>query len=170
MSSEAKRRIRELMELYCRAWDRADIELALSIWHPDGTAQYLTEPVRDVRTMIPERLSARRATQVVTSHQVTNAVIAVEGDRAVSEAYGTAWQQQPGENGAIMQIHFFSRYLDSWSCRDGRWGLDHRRVLLDGHSVSSFEPLPALQAATGLGRMGPDDPSYAHLASLKAVG
>lgn len=70
----------------------------------------------------------------------------------------------------ITQIHFFSRYLDGRSHREGRRGLDHRRVVLDGSSLSSFAPMPALQAAVGSEAATRTDLFYAHCATLaKAV-
>lgn len=155
--------INEAHGRYCRAWDRGDVPLALSVWHPDGTAQYLAEPVRKVREMVPQRLNARVGTGVVTSHQITNMVLAVREEKARSETYGTAWMQQRLEDGHILQHHYFCRYLDAWSRRAGVWAIDHRRVVLDGYSRQVLQPNPALEAALGVGSMDTKDPSYAHL-------
>lgn len=162
---EARAAISEAHGRYCRAWDRADVPLALSVWHPDGTAQYLAEPVRKVREMVPERLGARAGTGVVTSHQITNMVLVVRDAKARSETYGTAWMHQRVEGGDILQHHYFCRYLDAWSRRGGVWAIDHRRVVLDGYSRQVLQPDPALEAALGVGRMDTKDPSYEHLNS-----
>jgi hypothetical protein len=161
-----KRAIAEVLGRYCRAWDRGDVKLALTLWHPDGTAQYPGEETVPVATMIPQRLLARRKLGVTTSHQVTNMVIVVRGDLAVSEAYGTAWLVEPASGGRVVQHHYLCRYLDRWSRRGGRWAIDHRRVLLDASTVQTLKVDRGVRAALGQGHMGPQDPSYPHFAAL----
>ena len=166
---EARTAIADALARYCRAWDRCDVELALTVWHPDGTAQYLAEPVAPVASFIPQRLNGRRDLGMVTSHQITSMVVHARGDRAASEAYGTAWTQQRTADGQVKQHHYFHRYLDRWSRRAGVWAIDHRRVILDGYSVQIVVGGdPALDKALGASRSGPDDPSYAHFADFES--
>jgi len=95
------------------------------------------------------------------SHQITNVLLEVDGNRAASESYVTValWQRLAG--GGVVEIVGRGRYLDRWSCRDGRWAIDHRRFLSDmQHAVT----LSADQAPQGQdGRRDRSDPSYAVL-------
>lgn len=140
--------------------------LALTVWHADGTAQYPGEAVRPVAQMIPERLTARQGLGMVTSHQVTNMLVEFSGDHAASEAYGTAWTQQRRPDGTVAQQHYFCRYLDRWSRRQGVWAIDHRQVVLDGFSEQVVTQDPAMLRALGPSSMDTSDPSYAHFAGL----
>lgn len=173
MPSDDARKVRaeiaEVLSRYCRAWDRCDVALGLSVWHPDGTAQYLNEPAAPIATFIPERLNKRRQLGLVTSHQITNLVVETAGDLAASEAYGAAWSQERLDDGTIHELHYFCRYLDRWSRRDGRWAIDSRVVILDGCSERRFAPVRGLDEAVGRTRMNEDDPSYAHFASLRGA-
>ena len=65
-----------------------------------------------------------------TSHQVTNILIEVDGDRATSETYVTVCLR-----GAEADIVGRGRYHDTWSRRDGRWGVDVRRYRDDIQQV-----------------------------------
>src|SRR5262249_25684446 len=69
-------------------------------------------------------------------HQVTNILIAVDGDRAVSESYVIAMLWKTNDAGVLTKMQAVGRYADRWSCRDGRWAIDHRRVRFGA-------PLPA---------------------------
>ena len=75
---------------------------------------------------------------------MTNILIAVEGDTAVSETYMTAsLRAQPTENSASTSV-VRGRYADRWSKRNGRWAIDHRLYTLDFHDgdrVDRVEPV-----------------------------
>src|SRR5580692_6010122 len=86
----AKQEITEVIYSYCRAVDRLDYELASTLWHPDGTTIYEgaldctgAEFVADMKKTHEERF-------VSHSHQVSNILIEIDGDRATSESYVTA--------------------------------------------------------------------------------
>jgi SnoaL-like protein len=51
------------------------------------------------------------------------------------------------------------RYLDRWSCRGGRWAIDHRRWVLDFGEVGRH----VLNPLSGTGARDRTDPSYAAL-------
>src|SRR5258708_277930 len=73
------------------------------------------------------------------SHQVTNVLIEVDGDRAASEAYvtGTLWDLT--ETGALSQLVAVGRYLDRSSRPDGRCAIGHRQFVYD----AVFTPAPS---------------------------
>ena len=87
-----KQAIPELLYRYCRAMDRIDRDLTLSIWHKDGTCNYSsTNGAADMlfRDYLSGSTKARQGF-ANHSHQITNILIELSGDRAVSEAYFTA--------------------------------------------------------------------------------
>lgn len=148
----------DLIYRYCRAVDRLDEPLGHSIWHEDGTADYGEEfyvgPGRGVIDLICRQ---HRGT-LAHSHQVTNVLIRLAGDRAGSESYCFATLRVERE-GKPMQISVWTRYIDRWSRREGRWGLDHRTAIRDFDEIREVVPV----SSTARGRRDRDDPSYAVL-------
>jgi hypothetical protein len=110
---------------YCRAMDRIDHELGYSIWHEDGTADYGVEVFQGTGRGFIDFVCGQHRGTLNHSHQVTNIVIELDGDRAGSEAYMTL-SMRVERDGRLMQIGVLSRYIDRWSKRDGRWAIDHR--------------------------------------------
>lgn len=154
-----KEAIRELIYTYCRAVDRIDIPLGHSIWHEDGVADYGAHyyqgPGRGVIDLICQSHQALTS----HSHQVSNILVRLDGDRAFSESYVTGTMRST-RDGKVMQIGVWGRYLDAWERRDGRWGLVKREVMFDHDELREVTPAGQPSRAT----RGPDDPSYAYLA------
>jgi len=119
----AKQAITETLHRYCYAMDRIDPELGAQIWHPDGMAHYgptiFDGPAAD---FLKRAFELHRLTKG-TSHQVTNIMISVDGDRATSESYVHACIRMNDGNDVVVR----GRYLDTWSCRGGEWRIDERR-------------------------------------------
>jgi hypothetical protein len=118
----AKQAITEVLHRYCYAMDRIDPDLGAQIWHPDGTAHYgratFEGRAEDYLTQVLEQHRQSEG----TSHQLSNIMIVVDGDRATSESYVHACIRVRGDDIVVR-----GRYLDSWSCRDGQWRIDDRR-------------------------------------------
>jgi hypothetical protein len=125
----AKQAITEQLHRYCHGLDRFDRGLA-DIWHPGGTASYAGifegtgAGFLDWVWPVHEGFEA-------TSHQVTNILIDVDGDRATSETYVTVCLRGPD-----VDIVDRGRYADTWSLRDGRWGVDARRFTGDIQQIT----------------------------------
>lgn len=155
----AKQAITEVLYRYCRGLDRMDRELADTVWHPGGTGDYgvifkgTGEEFLD--WVWPVHAAMRRH-----SHQITNILIEVDGDHAVSEAYVTVALRNEVESGRVVDIIGRGRYLDRWSRRDGRWAIDHRRFVDDFTNVVDV-PASAMtdESHTGAQR-DRHDPSY----------
>jgi hypothetical protein len=149
--SEAKQAITEVIYRYCRALDRMDRELADSVWHPDGTADY-GPTFQGPAAGLLDCLWSNHAKLLGHSHQVTNILIEVRGDRAGSEAYvtGTLWNRS--DSGVLTHMVALGRYLDRWSRRDGVWAIDHRRFVYD-LAYSSPPPTPGDAHGDGLTRL-----------------
>jgi SnoaL-like domain len=160
-----KQAITEVLYTYCRAMDRIDQELTLSIWHPDGTCNYSsTEGVPDMlfRDYLPGSTKARQSF-ANHSHQITNILIRPNGDRAVSEAYFTASLQTHPIDGRVLEHLWRGRYLDRWSQRDGKWAIDHRQVVFDSYTPYEFDAERLKGMPLKLSRRDGNEPSYGHL-------
>ncbi|WP_167854702.1 nuclear transport factor 2 family protein [Mangrovimicrobium sediminis] len=148
------REITDLIYRYCRSVDRLDIPLGHSIWHDGGTADY-GELYEGPGPGVIDLICRQHEHTLHHSHQVTNILIALDGEQAGSEAYCTATLRlRDGQ--AIRQISVWSRYLDQWSRRDGRWGLDHRQAVIDFDEIREVTPMAEHQ----VGRRDRQDPSY----------
>jgi hypothetical protein len=125
----AKQEITEVIYLYCRAMDEIDRKLGLTIWHPDGTADYGVIFTGTGAEFI-EWVSGVHETMTDTSHQVTNILIEIDGDTAKSECYVTAALRMQID-GVLSDQIVRGRYVDRWSRREQRWALDHRQYVPD---------------------------------------
>ncbi|GLU24699.1 hypothetical protein SLE2022_406000 [Rubroshorea leprosula] len=92
------------------------------------------------------------------SHQIANILIDLDGDRAGSEAYVTATLRMENA-GVARQMTVWSRYVDRWSRRDGRWAIDARVAVTDFDEIRDVVPM----RDHAVGRRDGDDPSCAVL-------
>jgi len=120
----AKQAITEALHSYCHGLDRFDRGQA-DIWHEGGTADY-GDIFQGTGAGFLDWVWPVHETFEVTSHQVTNILITVDGDRATSETYVTVCLR-----GADVDIVDRGRYSDTWSFRGGRWAVDARRFTGD---------------------------------------
>jgi hypothetical protein len=150
--------ITDLIYRYCRSVDRLDIPLGHSIWHDDAIADYGAAIYQGPGRGVIDQICAQHLQTLHHSHQISNIIIDLAGDRAGSESYVTATlRMKQGE--ALMQITVWSRYIDQWSRRAGRWGLDKRVTVIDFDEIREVKPL----SGPGRGRRDRNDPSYAVL-------
>lgn len=153
--------IEELIYRYCRSVDRIDPALGYSIWHRNAVADYGEFYHGDGPGVIDLICEQHRHT-LCHSHQVSNILIQLDGDRAGSECYVTAnLRIKRGEQ--LQQMTVWSRYIDEWSKRDGRWGIDKRIAIRDFDEVRDVVPLSSTEAAGSRDR---SDPSYGVLGDL----
>jgi hypothetical protein len=161
----AKQAIAETLYRYCRAMDRIDAAMTLSVWHPYATCNYgSAQGVPDMlfRDYLAGSTQAR-AGFANHSHQIANILIRPDGDRAVSEAYFTASLQTRPQDGMVTEHLWRGRYLDRWTRHDGKWLIAHRQVVFDSYTPHDFPAARLDGMPLSLGRRDADDPSYAHL-------
>lgn len=134
-----KQEIRDVLSRYCRGLDRMDKEMAYSVWHADGSAHYYDMFEGSGHDFVDWVWQAHVPMQC-HSHQITNVLTEVDGDKAVSEAYVTVvlWTLPDAES-KQMEIVGRGRYLDRWSKRDGRWAIDHREHVLDMQTLHKLD-------------------------------
>lgn len=131
----ATQAIRDQLSRYCRGLDRMDKQMAYSVWHSDGTAHYIDMFEGTGHGFVDWVWQAHEGMER-HSHQITNVLCEVNGDKASSEAYVTVvlWTVKDS-NGQQQEIIGRSRYLDSWSLRDGHWAIEHRTHVLDMQTI-----------------------------------
>jgi SnoaL-like domain len=147
--------ITDLIYRYCRAVDRLDVPLGHSIWHDGATADYGADIYQGDGRGAIDHICAQHRRTLHHSHQVSNILIDLEGDRAGSEAYVTA-SLRVRRNEQLIQITVWGRYVDRWSRRNGRWGLDHRLTIRDFDEIREVTPVHDHD----VGRRDRSDPSY----------
>ena len=150
--------ITDLIYLYCRSVDRLDIPLGHSIWHDDSYADYGADVYQGDGRGVIDLICAQHLKTLAHSHLVTNILIEVDGDRASSESCHFATLRIAAPEG-FRQISVWGRYLDSWSRRDGRWGIDRRHTVRDFDEIRDVTRLQHHD----VGRRDRSDPSYAIL-------
>jgi len=124
---------------YCRAMDRIDRELGYSIWHEDGTADYGHNFQGTGRDFV-DHVCTQHSHLSMHSHQVSNILIEINDDHAGSESYVTATLRMQ-RDGKMLQMTVISRYVDTWSRRDGRWAIDHRIAVMEMDEVREVTPM-----------------------------
>ncbi len=119
--------ILECIQRESRARDRQDSTQIESCWWPDGVDEH-----GSVITMVPAY--AARANMGhsmnfhMTSHNITNQVLEINGDTAWCESYvvgGLFWLD--GKKTTIA----FGRYLDQLERRDGEWRMHTRKCTIE---------------------------------------
>jgi hypothetical protein len=152
-----RQEITDLIHRYCRSVDRLDVPLGRSIWHEDGTADYGKTVYQGPGRDIIDQICAQHLHTLHHSHQVANISIDLDGDRAGSESYVTATLRlKSGDQ--LRQITVWGRYVDRWSRRNGRWGLDHRVFVRDFDEIRDVVAMSEPDA-----RRDRSDPSFSVL-------
>lgn len=125
---------------YCRSMDRLDVAAGHSVFHEDSIADCGEIYQGTGRGWIDYVLELHK-TLLQHSHQVTNIIIEIDGDRAGSESYAfVTLRVQDGERTLLNEM--WMRYVDSWSKRDGEWGIDRRDCIVDYGSMREVDPVP----------------------------
>ncbi len=153
-----RQQITDLIYRYCRALDRIDHDLGYSIWHEGGTADYGADVFVGSGRDFIDHVCRQHSGLLTHSHQMSNIIIELDGDTAASESCVTATLRMKRDD-RLMQMMVWSRYVDTWSRRNGRWGIDHRIAIIDMDEIREVTPL----SGRSMGRRDRQDPSYAVL-------
>ena len=90
-------------------------------------------------------------------------MIELRGTEAAVESYFSAWQRQPGPDGALVEVHMAGRYVDRFEKRDDEWRVADRIVVFDWVEE---RPAPTTSEAERFGHRQPigancpNDPVY----------
>jgi SnoaL-like domain len=164
--TDAFLQINDVLNRYCRGWDRWDEAALRSCFHPDSTHQHggFKGLSSDFLTVAWKSVANVKS----MTHYCSNVSIEVAGDSAVSECYFLAHHRQPVKDGSGDEDWFLmGRYVDRFEKRDGLWKIAHRRGLHDysRHISPADTELDGVPAEQISGRK-PDDPLYTMLAAL----
>jgi SnoaL-like domain len=156
--------IMEQLYRYCRSVDRLDVPLGHAVFHEDSYADFGL--YKGTGRGWIDYICEEHKNFLHHSHQVTNIVLEIDGNRAGSESYVTATLRSREPDGRIMQRMFWARYVDTWSKRGGHWAIDNRECVIDFDQLSEVTPIGDHLRA----RRDARDPSYAALgAALDAA-
>lgn len=150
-----RQQITDLIYRYCRSVDRLDVALGHSIWREDGYADYGADVYQGSGRGSIDHICAQHRRTLMHSHQMSNIIIELDGDRAGSESYVTA-NLRVKRGDQLLQMSVWSRYVDRWSRRDGRWGLDRRIAIREFDEVREVRAMYEHDVA----RRDGADPSY----------
>jgi len=152
--------ITEQIYRYCRAVDRLDIPLGHSVFHENASADYGDSLYQGDGRGVIDFICAAHLLALSHSHQVSNSIIDLDGDRAGSETYFHSATRLMQDD-KVMQIRVWGRYLDDWSRRDGQWRIDNRLTLFDFDEIREVTEMVRRNA-----NRDHTDPSYAVLKGL----
>ncbi len=155
-----KQAIHDVMMRYCRGVDRLDAELIGSAYHPDAYDDHCGREFTGA-TVGPGIAGWMAETMEMTSHQITNQTIVIDGDFAGSESYYTETHILKEGEQRVKGI-VVGRYIDRLERRDGEWRIIHRRVVMEGSSEVPIDLL-AERLVAKLWTTDRNDPSYAVL-------
>jgi len=153
--------IHDCLMAYCRAVDRLDRDLLLSVYHPDA--------VEDHGVFVGSRegfadwvIGYHTRAQHATQHVITNHVCDLDGDVAHCETYYMLAAMNV--DGAPLTLTG-GRYIDRFERREGRWAIALRKVVSDwwgqpGEATLSPEGRMVLNAGVHASR-DRSDTSYA---------
>ena len=122
-----KQAITEVLLSYCRAVDRADLDLLRSCYHADATEDHggtFCGPASAYVDMLAPILPR----SAPMSHSSSNILIALDGDRALVESHILAFARlkKAGEKFDTLTL---ARAIDRFEKRDGQWKIAARRMV-----------------------------------------
>lgn len=162
---EAHQKITDVLFRYARGNDRLDAALISSCFWPDAHVTFLPYdgPAPGFVTLAMKILSSLLWCQ----HYITNVMIDVRGDQAVSECYFFAHHHtKKNKAGHEEEQYYEGRYLDRLERRDGVWKSAFRHGFMDFiETTPSPQPYSSIQ---GHSVYGPSDPIFKMLAELRA--
>jgi hypothetical protein len=159
----AERDITRALNTYCRAIDRRDAELLISVYHPgaiDDHGGAFCGPAEDYVTWVVEHL----LNFVSTMHTLHNILIDVDlsSSTARVESYCIAHHVRAGVGEDLIMDVFACRYLDQFEKRpDTGWRIAHRVVVREWRLRQPMLSEAEQPAGFALARRDRTDWSYA---------
>jgi hypothetical protein len=150
-----KQAITEAIYRYGRSMDRLDRQLGYSVFWPEAKADYHEQMYQGSGHGFVDMVMEAHLQFLTHSHQFSNILIAVDGERASSETYGDVTLRRVGEDGRFVDTRSLGRYVDQWERRSGEWRIIDRKYLHDFD-----ETIPSAGAFLTTGRRDRLDPSY----------
>ncbi|MGE3619395.1 MAG: nuclear transport factor 2 family protein [Acidimicrobiia bacterium] len=154
-----KEEIREVLRLYCRAFDRWDWELARSLFHPDAHDDHGV--YQGSALGLIEHAESILKTWESHQHSLGTVIVELDGDVAHTEAYFVARSLRKGPEGdGEIVSEMYGRYVDRFERRDGAWKIARRTTVLDFRDSHERLPVDAADAQFTQGRRDRSDAAY----------
>jgi uncharacterized protein (TIGR02246 family) len=138
--------IRQLVERYAEAADRADGAAVAALFTDDGVLEAWMDPTRDEPTAT-RRGHDEIATAVnaiasyrATNHTIASSVADVDGDRAQGGTRCVAHHVETPENGGHDRV-LYIRYVEQFARIDARWRFTRREVHVQWVSIQPVESI-----------------------------
>lgn len=144
---------------YCRAVDRFDREMLLSVYHEDAIDDHGSF-VGGREGFADWALAYHREHQLSHHHMIFNHSVELDGDQAHAETYWLFF----GENRVKPDTLAVGRYLDRFEKRNGRWAIAERVCVSESVNRIDAVNLPpefrAVQMGNARSSRDRDDVSY----------
>lgn len=157
----SREQIRDVLYRYTRHIDRFDVEGVKSGYHPDADDIHWNSFIGNAHKFAEHILREMNGIEFVT-HEVTNPLIELDGDRAFVESRYTSRVRigfEGAAKGEWVESVAQGRYLDVFERRDGEWKIAHRRLAQDGGRISVITDIASYNP-DAVGRRAPDDMVY----------
>lgn len=167
----AERAISRVLLRYCRAVDRADIDLLSSTFHPDASIEHgpFVGSAKDF-CELHRSMAGPSSPYKSTQHLISNIVIDLGEDWANAESYVQAYHRREDSTGVYDEF-VGARYLDRLERRHQCWKIAARKSVFDWSRVEPGTPQFWEQFAEPstflFGSRSLSDPLYAFAAQSK---
>lgn len=148
--------IRQKIYTYTRAVDRIDEELVREVFTEDANADYGYDKGNALDVV--GRILNMHRTYYSTSHQISNILLKIDGDKAASESYATCYVYFRNEQGEPIPSFTCTRYFDRWERRNGEWKIVDRTLAMDISNTFTAVQMPQYNTSRDK-----EDPSYKYL-------
>lgn len=154
------RAIRDKLCIYQRSMDRCDPDLGYEVFWDDCKIYVGTWYQGVSGKEFVDSCMLAHPTFFLSSHQITNTLVKINGDRAGSESYAKPYFLHAREDGTFALELQCCRYNDQWEKRNGEWRIVKRVVSMEGDAViENVGPQGKTDSFDCDERF--DDPSYA---------
>lgn len=123
--------IKDCLYRYCRAIDRMDADLLMSVYWEDAIDEHGNFIARSPQEVIETTFPIIREKMERTTHTILNMLITIEGDIAYCESYVMAIHRLWNADGKPYDRMSCSRFVDRMQRRDDEWRIRHRVVVRD---------------------------------------
>lgn len=161
-----KNDIIDILYRYCHSCDRIDESSLKSCFHSDSRHDHgpYSGPTDQ---WIPAALGWLKG-RVGVTHMVTNPLIVIDGDRALSDCHFLAFNRLAKADELFEEVLVKGRYVDRFEKRDGAWKIAHRVGIHDLEIIRDVAgPLPRPPGEFASGPMS-DDPYYRMLEAFRS--
>jgi ketosteroid isomerase-like protein len=137
--------IRQLVERYAAAADRADGETAAALFTEDGEFAVWLDPTRDESRSMRGHAEIAAAVSSVSSYRATHHTIAscvasIDGDRASGETRCVAHHVETAGSDFRDRV-LYIRYGEAFARVDGRWRFTRRELRVQWVSIQPVESI-----------------------------